>query len=49
MLQDSSEDYQDLWEFLDRRLEDLTTIGKFARNVCTGYNSTGRKTKLSVL
>ena len=38
MLQDSSEDYQDSWEFLDRRLEDLTTIGKFARNVCTGYN-----------
>ena len=38
MLQDSSEDYQDSWEFLDRRMEDLTTIGKFARNVCTGYN-----------
>ena len=33
MLQDSSEDYQDSWEFLDRRLEDLTTIGKFARNM----------------
>lgn len=38
MLQDSSEDYQDSWEFLDRRLEDLTTIGKFAKNVSTGYD-----------
>lgn len=35
MLQDNSEGHENTWEFLDRRLEDLVSLGKFARNVIT--------------
>lgn len=34
MVQDKSEDFCDTWHFLDRRIEDLTSFGKAARNVC---------------
>lgn len=33
MLQDRSENYENTWQFLDRRLKDLTTFGKVTRNV----------------
>ena len=33
MLQDKSENYDNTWQFLERRLQDLTTIGKVTRNV----------------
>ena len=33
MVQDRSEDYQDTWDFLDRRVEDLGKAGKALRNV----------------
>ena len=33
MLQDSSEDNTNTWAFLDRRIDDLQTAGKAARNV----------------
>ena len=33
MLQDKSEDFQDTWAFLDRRVEDFGTLGKALRNV----------------
>ena len=31
MLQDKSEDFQDTWEFLDRRVEDVSKLGKKLR------------------
>lgn len=33
MLQDKSEDFQNTWEFLNRRMGDLKNFGKFARSV----------------
>ena len=32
MLQDKSEDFQDTWEFLDRRVEDVSKFGKTLRS-----------------
>lgn len=31
MIQDKSEDFLETWKFLDRRLQDLGTVGKFIR------------------
>ena len=28
MMQDNSEDFHDTWQFLDRRLDDVATLGK---------------------
>ena len=33
MVQDKSEDFQETWEFLDRRVQDLSKVGKAMRNV----------------
>ena len=35
MLQDSSPDYVETWEFLDRRIEGLLALGKTLKQVCT--------------
>ncbi|CAD5120903.1 DgyrCDS9456 [Dimorphilus gyrociliatus] len=32
MIQDTSEDFNATWKFLDRRLKDLSTVGKFIRD-----------------
>ena len=33
MIQDSSEDFQETWHFLDRRLSNLAEFGKIVRQV----------------
>ena len=34
MLQDKSPDFEETWEFLDRRLEGVALLGKTLRQVC---------------
>lgn len=33
MTQDRSKDFRDTWEFLDRRLDDVKTVGMTTKNV----------------
>ena len=35
MVQDKSEDFYQTWQFLDRRIEDITIVSKVARQVKT--------------
>ncbi|XP_052232393.1 ubiquinone biosynthesis protein COQ9, mitochondrial-like isoform X8 [Dreissena polymorpha] len=52
MMQDKSDDYQNTWDFLDRRMGDITRVGKLVRNgqemtsvlgeACKGFTIIGR-------
>ena len=39
MVQDGSVDYQDTWDFLNRRLEDTTAFAKASNQVCALHGS----------
>ena len=50
MINDKSKDYIETWQFLDRRLSDVHTLGKFINDNKTNINSvfTGVSSILSI-